>query len=366
MFQKSRTRTEFPALWNYYHAAVSGMALDNSLSEQVHNISFYDYFTNSAPRIKDTFVSCSHADTLLNCTSLIDAQFTSHGVCYTFHSKSYISQHGPIKIHQYGLSNAIVLVLNTEKTEYFIPRTGAMGFFISIHDPAAYSNMESNLIVTSVGKETHISLKKNVVHRLPKPYSKMDCIDTSIHDKKDYSQEICLRDCKHAKLYLEKCSCSWDGTRARKCSMFDFYTCVAVAMSETDENSSEVERCDCLPKCDESTYLTKVSTAEFPNQYVVEYTSVVGQWPYRNETYIKENYAQVMIYFDTLDETLFTQTKVTTQDRLLADFGGLLGLFLGASCVTIVEILEFAFFSCLQTVKGKTNKSKIKDENQKT
>ena len=366
MFQESRTRTEYPEVWDYYENFMLGMAQDYSLPTILHNISFYDYYMNSAPRIKDMFVSCSHKNTNINCTSFIDSQLTSHGLCYTFHSNSYINEHGPIQIHHYGLSNAIVFVLNTEKTEYFIPQTGAIGFLISIHDSSTSSDMDNNIVLASVGKETQISIKKSIVHRLPKPFSEMDCIDTSRQERQNYSQEACLRDCIHVKVYKEKCSCTLTGITVRKCSMYDLYNCVFAAMSEIDTGSSEVERCGCFPKCDESTYVTKVSTAEFPNKYVIKVTSVHNQWPYRNETYIKENYAQVMIYFDTLEETIFTQTKVTTKDKLLADFGGLLGLFLGASCVTLIEILEFAFLLCLEKMKAKTNKLKVKDENQNT
>ena len=367
MFQESRTRKEYPEVWNYYETFMLERTQDYTLPALLHNITFYNYYIDTAPRIKDMFVSCSQKYSLLNCTSFIDAQLTSYGLCYTFHSNSYIGEHGPIKIHHYGFSNAIAFVLNTEKTEYFIPQTGAIGFFISIHDPSTSSDMNSNIVLASVGKETHISIKKNVIHRLPKPYSQIDCIDTSRQDKQNYSQEICLRNCGHARIYEEKCNCTLEGTTARKCSMYDLYNCVLVAMSEIDASSSEVERCGCFPKCHESTYLTKVSTAEFPNKYVLKIMAVDEKWPYRNETYIKENLARVMIYFDTLEETLFTQTKVTTRDRLLADFGGLLGLFLGASCVTLIEILEFVFLSCLETLKAKTKKSKIKDEkSQKT
>ena len=363
MLQKSRTRENFPEVWNYYVTTMSGTAQDDSLPEQFHNITLYDYYMNSAPTIKDMFLSCSQKFTLLNCTSLIDAQLTSQGLCYTFHSNSYINEHGPIKMHRFGLSSSIVFVLNTERTESLVPLTGAMGFLISIHDPSKYSDMDSNLILASVGKETHISIKKNVVHRLPKPYSEIDCIDTSRKENMEYSQEICLRDCGHDEMYKERCKCTMRGTASRKCSMYDLFNCVFATMTEIDTSSSEVERCGCFPHCDESTYLTKVSTAEFPNEYTAAYMSLVQQWPHRNETEIKKNYAQVMIYFDTLEETLLTQTKVTTPEKLLADFGGLLGLFLGASCVTIIEILEFAFLLCFEKVKIKTNKSKINGVN---
>ena len=357
MFQKSRTRENFPEVWNYYETAMSGIVQNYSLSEQLHNTTLYDYYMNSGIRMKDMFLSCSHKFTLLNCTSLIEAQLTSQGLCYTFHSNSYINQHGPIKMHRFGLSNSISFVLNTERTESFIPLTGAMGFLISIHDPSTYSDMDSNLILASVGKETHISIKKNVIHRLAKPYSEIDCIDTSRRENMGYSQETCLRDCGLNEIF-GRCNCTIEGSTPRKCSLYDLFNCVFLVVIEIDASSSEVEKCGCFPRCDESTYLTKVSTAEFPNEYTATYMSLLHQWPHRNEMDIKKNYAQVMIYFDTLDETIFTQTKVTTEDKLLADFGGLLGLFLGASCVTIIEILEFAFLSCFETVKDKANKKK--------
>ena len=75
---------------------------------------------------------------------------------------------------------------------------------------------------------------------------------------------------------------------------------------------------------------------------------------------INSSYAEVNIYYTDFRHTLITEIPKTTTDTLWASIGGLLGLFLGTSILSFVEILDL-FFSILNeilTVKSKVDVSK--------
>ena len=61
----------------------------------------------------------------------------------------------------------------------------------------------------------------------------------------------------------------------------------------------------------------------------------------QNVSYILENFAQVWIYFDSLEYTVTEQKVTLTYQTVLSDIGGLLGICLGASIVTLAEVLEY-------------------------
>ena len=61
------------------------------------------------------------------------------------------------------------------------------------------------------------------------------------------------------------------------------------------------------------------------------------------EQEIRENLLFVKLYFSTLNYDEKIERKSFDQSTLVANIGGFLGLFLGASVVTFFEIIEVVF-----------------------
>ncbi len=64
----------------------------------------------------------------------------------------------------------------------------------------------------------------------------------------------------------------------------------------------------------------------------------------QNEEFYKLNYVGLNIYFDSLSTTRIEQFETDSLTSLICDLGGNLGLFLGGSLLTLVEIIDLLFF----------------------
>ncbi|KAK7067334.1 hypothetical protein SK128_003375 [Halocaridina rubra] len=65
-------------------------------------------------------------------------------------------------------------------------------------------------------------------------------------------------------------------------------------------------------------------------------------WNYFND-YIKENVVVGHVFFEQSTATLYKRDVITTPSQIVANIGGLLGLFLGFSLLSGVEILFYLF-----------------------
>lgn len=63
----------------------------------------------------------------------------------------------------------------------------------------------------------------------------------------------------------------------------------------------------------------------------------------KNETYIRENFLVLDIFFEALNYEAIEQKKAYDLAGLLGDIGGQMGLFIGASILTILEILDYIY-----------------------
>ena len=96
--------------------------------------------------------------------------------------------------------------------------------------------------------------------------------------------------------------------------------------------------CDCVKPCRYKSYDYSTSYSAFPADSEVE--SFAERYNVSSEV-VQHSFLQIHIYF----EQLIIQKEVTersyTIDSLLSDLGGALGLFLGASVISLTEFLAW-------------------------
>lgn len=106
-------------------------------------------------------------------------------------------------------------------------------------------------------------------------------------------------------------------------------------------NSKAIEKCNnqCPFECTFATYSYSQSLAKYPSRWL------------QNE--IADNYANVdaadilmvNIFFGEMFYTLINETPAMTIDQMLGTIGGNLGLFLGMSFLTLLEIVEVSYYT---------------------
>ena len=117
---------------------------------------------------------------------------------------------------------------------------------------------------------------------------------------------------------------------------------------------SENCQAKCKPQCSFTKYNFEISSAKFPNLGLIKNRQILSADGDSNVTaqYIKKNYAELVIYFGSLT---VEQTDVYAKYEIFSAssaMGGLLGLFLGGSMMTIYEFVELIIMvSRNQTVR---------------
>lgn len=74
-----------------------------------------------------------------------------------------------------------------------------------------------------------------------------------------------------------------------------------------------------------------------------------GNVSYRND---ESNYVSLVIFFNDMSYQMFTDIPAYDWPKLVSDIGGQMGLWLGLSVITSIEILELLFDTLLLAVKN--------------
>lgn len=150
---------------------------------------------------------------------------------------------------------------------------------------------------------------------------------------------------------LEKCGCN--AISEQKCLSPDQTRCAEnVYFIDYKQNSFNGE-CDgfCPLECDSLSYQLSNSFKSFPNVFYAKFLlNTIGSL--RSSRHInrsltlddlRNNLVRLMIYYDDIDYQLIKEIPTVSIINLLANIGGMLGLFMGMSCLSFIEFLEMAF-----------------------
>ncbi|KAJ9593062.1 hypothetical protein L9F63_027698, partial [Diploptera punctata] len=105
-------------------------------------------------------------------------------------------------------------------------------------------------------------------------------------------------------------------------------------------DGDEHKKCDCLPPCFELRY--SVTEQVSPLRKSVENTKL-----------------EIHIYFSEPRFYPYHRSAIYTFSEMLANLGGLLGLFLGFSFLSIIEIVYFASIAICEVIQRGCGKRKM-------
>jgi hypothetical protein len=225
---------------------------------------------------------------------------------------------------------------------------------------------ESKTVDLAPGVETNIQLERHFATQLPKPYSNCDIdndnpknVDSKLYkdflkSNMQYSQQYCLELC-FQRLVIQECGC----TDFYSISLEDVDICNPNAYDCVDQVYDKFTYDNffnqiCLPLCPLQCNQTSFKVSTSSNQLVTEYYSqtVKNKANQLNITDldlddVKNSIIRFNIYFDSLSYTLISESAAMDVVALLSNIGGTMGLFLGVSVLTFMELFEIcllAFF----------------------
>ena len=217
---------------------------------------------------------------------------------------------------------------------------------VSIHDPAYFPSIDGDSFVVEPGVEAYVSIEKLVMKTLNKPYSDLPCQTTVTENENRflqlsgyplYSYGSCRFDCLYQHS-VQPCNCEFF-LGNRTCSLLQYVNCSYSKIMDfyKQYNSSS---CACLKLCEEVQYDYQLSVLTYSTPST-SWSWDLQNWTYDSAEYLRENVISLHLYFDQLEYEIMEQIPAKSGGEIIADIGGQMGLFLGASLMTLCEIIEF-------------------------
>ncbi|XP_072269217.1 acid-sensing ion channel 1C-like [Pyxicephalus adspersus] len=192
------------------------------------------------------------------------------------------------------------------------------------------------------GFQTFVSCQRQQLKYLPPPWG--DCKDTPFKSPyfSTYSITACRIDCE-TRYLLEKCQCRMVHMPGNEtvCNAEEYKECAELHLQRIDQDRVSGESlCDCETPCEMVRFGKELSMVKIPSKASSKYLASKYN---KTEQYIAENILVLDIFFEALNYETIEQKKAYEMAGLLGDIGGQMGLFIGASILTILEICDYLY-----------------------
>ena len=322
--------------------------------------------------LKDLILDCSLNQ--IKCDLNRDVHWFFHydyGNCYQFNS-GYNLTDSTVKLSENtfeGITNGLSLrfgpVVNYNSLTGSFPARGLQIFIGNQSFEPSY--FDTSLTVKS-GESTNIGVKRTFYSKLPSPYS--NCINSNgasksefynflINSKKTYRQKDCFY-LSFQKTIIESCQCYFTAFLMlynsppclNKTQIECFNTRYKSFVYNIKENY-DVFLKDCPLECDSVEYELQITSLDFPTKENYNlfkndldlFAKTQNKFNISLSTFeeYKTYYYSVNIFYVTTQYTLISESPQMTFTGLLTNLGGSLGMFLGFSVFSLLEVFEILF-----------------------
>ena len=320
--------------------------------------------TRLAHTFSDIFLSCKFNNQLCNENNFTHEFDFKLGNCFVFNSVE--NPANVIKSYIAGKENGLKVTLYSnfhENLSFINSVNGELGAKIRIDNSTYLIDDTDSSIQISTGLKTEIIVERTFQFNLPKPYSNCDLDNDSPNystseffnmiDKSAYvyDQQLCLKQCRQ-KYYLFKCNC----TSSRLLSLFNRTHCETNEQVKCRDEMQEyffktnIIQKRCLPlcplECNRTEFRMFTSASKLIGDSFVDY--IKNNENLRRDFVTRQldansarnSITKIYIFYESLFYTMSTESPKIDLVLLVAYIGGILGLFLGVSVLSICEIVE--------------------------
>ncbi|KAM7347465.1 pickpocket 28 [Cochliomyia hominivorax] len=333
----------------------------------------------------DMLLYCSFGSQIENCSTIFNMVLTDDGLCCTFNAldpqfllRNYSDEnllipatenhYQPIDwtpekgyppnlpLHYFprvsggtGTRMGLTVILNVSSEEYYCSKTKCVGFKILVHNPAELPKISNYGFLMTAGREARIPIEPIYQNAVPSIRSIRKAVRRCLFsDEGDlvyyrtYSRKNCELECE-ARILMQKCNCVLYylprfSPDVPICGPNDNF-CTNQVQSEI-ESSNKTSSCEaCLPGCFELNYQTTLTASsmiygnfrtsdDFPPEIFNASDKI-------SDLSIMHFYYTSNIFRSTTKSEMFGFTE------FLSNTGGLLGLFMGFSIFSIIEIVFY-------------------------
>ncbi|XP_006636282.1 acid-sensing ion channel 4-A [Lepisosteus oculatus] len=299
-----------------------------------------DIFNRTGHQLEEMLMSCNFSGE--NCSAKdFTVVYTRYGKCYTFNA----FRNSTKKTKQGGMGNGLEIMLDIQQDEY-LPiwketneTSLEAGIRVQIHSQDEPPYIHQLGFGVSPGFQTFVSCQEQRLTYLPQPWGNCrSATENMIPGYDTYSISACRLKCESIQVIKEcKCRMMHMPGDAAICTP-EKISCVDTALAVFQKNSDDT--CLCETPCNLTRYGKELSMVKIPSKGSARYLSKKYN---KTEEYIRDNFLVLDIFFEALNYETIEQKKAYDVAGLLGDIGGQMGLFIGASILTILEILDYIY-----------------------
>ncbi|XP_036102834.1 acid-sensing ion channel 3 isoform X1 [Molossus molossus] len=293
--------------------------------------------------------------------------FTRMGQCYTFNSGADGAE--LLTTPKGGTGNGLEVMLDVQQDEYLPVWKDTeetpfeVGVRVQIHSQEEPPIIDQLGFGAAPGYQIFVSCQQQQLSFLPPPWG--DCSSASLDPDFEpepsgplgppspspspsppYSLMGCRLACE-TRYVARKCGCRMMHMPggAPVCTPQQYKDCA----NPTLDAMLRKDACVCPNPCAITRYAKELSMVRMPSRASARY---LARKYNRSEAYLGENVLVLDIFFEALNYETVEQKKAYEVSELLGDIGGQMGLFIGASLLTILEILDYLCEVFLDRVLG--------------
>jgi Amiloride-sensitive sodium channel len=333
---------------NYFifkNQTITNSSCDGSLREFLQR-SFINYgFSLEKMLIKCFYDAkkCSRDDFFLTKSGLF-------GKCYTFNNgKYYNGSKAPTrKVKRNGMLNGLKLEFFLGAREYLPCWVNENAALVVIHNKTTNPLFVEEGIKAPVGMETNFVIKNLKISKLPYPFS--GCI-MDLYSENSFTSSSFKNTVRSNGIYSQKwciLNCALDLTfkqNAKNCSATNFQ-CLNDLSILADFYSSCLNYCPI--ECEANYFSVNQHFSKYPSfsygKHLLARDDVVAKYPYANISMdqLEDSIVSINVYYESSIYQKITETAETNTISLISNLGGILGLFLGISLLSMVELIEIS------------------------
>lgn len=398
-FNPNINSTEFQEFLTLLHICNTQIIDEGITRLSYRPIDYIGVLNRMLPDFERYYFFCKWFSHFSECDELFTKSYTEEGICYTFNGlngsdiyredtvqhqlmgmdnsvkySQYINrsldwslQQGyslnsglntyPVRVLSAGARAGLFIVLQSFKQELdFGCRGPIQGFKVLLHSPDDVPLVSKQFVRIPMGKEILIAVKPNMIttsagiaEYLP---HRRQCYlngERSLRFFKIYTQNNCELECL-TNYTLNQCGCvkfSMPRTADLPVCGEDKIQCYDRAedglllrefsqgLKNTDFNFRGETECNCMPACTSLVYNTEISQADFDLEHTLQ---AAGNTEFLQE-YEGSQMSRLSIYFKENQFITSKRSELYGITDFLANCGGIFGLFMGFSILSMVEML---------------------------
>ncbi|KAJ8414270.1 hypothetical protein AAFF_G00051400 [Aldrovandia affinis] len=244
-----------------------------------------------------------------------------------------------------GTGNGLEIMLDIQQDEY-LPVWGETeetafeaGIRVQIHSQAEPPFVHELGFGVAPGFQTFVSTQEQRLTYLPPPWGECQSSGLESGFFQVYSVTACRIDCE-TRYIVENCNCRMVHMPGDSpfCTPEQYNECAEPALAKLAEKDSN--NCICRTPCNMTRYNKELSMVKIPSKTSARYLEKKFN---KSEKYIADNILVLDVFFEALNYETIEQKKAYEVAGLLGDIGGQMGLFIGASILTILELFDYLY-----------------------